>query len=239
MLQAAVMPEFLANPYWTALATEQSAIALGTGLARRFPADVVPFGGVREASPEALDALHRLLAPGETIYITGVTSDTAERLPLPRGLRRHGSFAGWQMRHTSSLEAGVADDPRVEALTGEDAQEMVALTDVAFPGYFRARTYVLGSYFGVRDTDGKLIAMGGERLALAGSREISALCTHPAHRGQGYAALLLGALLRLHREAGLGSLLHVTAGNTGAIALYERLGFRRSGEVVWHRLERL
>ena len=236
------MSTFLANPYWLGLATEQSSIALGGSRARRFPADVVPFAGVREATPDAMRALYELLTPGEPIYVTGV-SDAAGRadasLPAHPAIALRGSFPGWQMRHAGPIADASAAQVRIETLSGANADEMVALTNVAFPGYFRARTYTLGTYLGLRAPNGQLIAMGGERLALPGVREISAVCTHPEHRGHGYAAMLIAALLRLHRDAGLGSLLHVTASNTNAIALYERLGFSRSGKVVWNHLERL
>ena len=50
----------------------------------------------------------------------------------------------------------------------------------------------MGSYYGVRSCSGELIAMGGERLQLDGYSEISALCTHPTFRGQGFAVSLIG-----------------------------------------------
>ena len=55
----------------------------------------------------------------------------------------------------------------IRSLTIEDAPAMVALTDVAFPGFFRSDTYRLGRYFGLH-REGELIAMAGERIALPG-----------------------------------------------------------------------
>jgi GNAT superfamily N-acetyltransferase len=66
----------------------------------------------------------------------------------------------------------------------------------------------MGSYYGVRSC-GELIAMGGERLQLDGYSEISALCTHPSFRGQGFAVSLSWHLVRNHRRDGLVSWLHV------------------------------
>ncbi len=83
----------------------------------------------------------------------------------------------------------------VVPLSSENAPEMVALTDLAFPGFFRKRTCEMGSYYGVR-SDGELIAMGGERLMLDGYPEISGICTHPDHRGKGSAAELIWHLVR-------------------------------------------
>ena len=59
----------------------------------------------------------------------------------------------------------------------------------------------MGSYYGVR-SDGELKAMGGERLMLDGYAEISGVCTHPSHRGQGLAARLIWHLARSHRLDG-------------------------------------
>ena len=63
----------------------------------------------------------------------------------------------------------------------------------------------------VFDPPGELIAMGGERLQLDGYSEISAVCTHPSFRGQGFAARLIWHLVRNHRCDGLVSWLHVAA----------------------------
>ena len=135
------------------------------------------------------------------------------------------------------LPAASSDDA-IEPLTAAHAAHMVALTDVAFPGLFRIRTCSMGRYFGIRDGSGQLIAMGGERFVLHPIREISALCTHPDHRGRGYAALLLRHLLALHRGEGSVSCLHVVTTNSNAIQLYHRLGFQTLREVDVHRLTR-
>jgi predicted GNAT family acetyltransferase len=102
----------------------------------------------------------------------------------------------------------------------------------------------MGVYFGIlspqpaSEPETRLIAMGGERLMLPGYAEISGLCTHPAHRGQGYAASLIGQLVRTHRLNGLLSWLHVDAANQRVIDLYLHLGFEISRKVTLHRLSR-
>ena len=74
--------------------------------------------------------------------------------------------------------------------------------------------------------DGALVAMAGERFHLDGWTEISAVCTKPDHRGRGLASQLIGALIaRIHLRSQR-VFLHVLATNTGAIRLYEELGFR-------------
>jgi predicted GNAT family acetyltransferase len=125
--------------------------------------------------------------------------------------------------------------PDIVPLSAVNAQEMVALTDIAFPGFFRSRTCEMGSYYGVR-SKGELIAMGGERLTLDGYPEISGICTHPAHRGKGHAANLIWHLAGNHRREGLVSWLHVSAENHHAIELYLRMGFTVARKVKLHRL---
>ena len=114
---------------------------------------------------------------------------------------------------------------------------MLALTDIAFPGLFRIRTCEMGRYFGIWQ-DGQLVAMCGERMSINPWRELSGLCTHPAHRGQGHAARLLAHLIAHNRTFNLNSYLHVSASNTNAIALYQRLGFQLTGKLTMHRITR-
>ncbi len=229
--------EAFADPIWNALQTSHQHLALSHGLACKYPADVAPFAAVAENSPAALADLYRLMQPGETTYIAG---------PLPPatpGLVYGGVLPCLQMHFPAATPLpNAAGDATIEPLTEADAAQnalqMVALTEVAFPGLFRIRTCAMGRYFGIRDGSGQLIAMGGERFVLHPIREISGLCTHPDHRGRGHAALLLQHLLTLHRSEGSLSCLHVVTTNANAIQLYHRLGFETLREVHIHRLTR-
>jgi predicted GNAT family acetyltransferase len=100
--------------------------------------------------------------------------------------------------------------------------DLVAQTE---PGPFLPRTIELGDYLGIR-RGGALVAMAGERFRLDGWTEISAVCTEPAHRGQGLASRLVGALIAAIQLRSERVFLHVLATNTGAIRLYQELGFR-------------
>ncbi|MCY0938221.1 ABC transporter permease subunit [Streptomyces sp. H34-S4] len=55
--------------------------------------------------------------------------------------------------------------------------------------------------------------------------EISAVCTHPEHRGGGLATRLVRAVAAGIRDRGDVPFLHTTESNTSAIRLYESLGF--------------
>jgi len=224
------LPEALfLNPVWHALHGPHRHLAIVEGGACRYPADVSPFAAIAAPAGRALDELRLLLAPGESVWV----ADCGLAAP---GLSVVDALDCVQM----VLPADVEQAPQtgdVVPLTAAHAEEMVALTDVAFPGFFRSRTYRMGSYFGVR-VDGELVAMGGERLRLEGYPELSGICTHPAHRGKGFASDVIGHLVRRHRRDGLLSWLHVGAPNTRAIELYTSLGFRRVRTLMLHRIVR-
>ena len=70
------------------------------------------------------------------------------------------------------------------------------------------------------------------------SSEISAVCTHPDHRGKGYGGALLAAVGARMLSEGITPFLHAYASNTGAIALYRRMGFAHRCNVVHQIWER-
>lgn len=105
-----------------------------------------------------------------------------------------------------------------------DALEMRQLALLTQPGPFFALTHRLGDFVGIR-RDGRLVAMAGERMKLDGFTEVSAVCTHPDHRGYGYAGALMSVVIERILARGETAFLHSYSSNTGAIALYERLGF--------------
>ncbi|MBV8114064.1 MAG: GNAT family N-acetyltransferase [Silvibacterium sp.] len=219
-----------ANPILHALQTKHRHFTVSAGKARRYPADVAPFVAVEEPTFDALQSLHSLLVPGEQVWIADA------------------KFPDWPdiVWETSleCLQMVLPDDVSVpdlemhfDTLSCSDAPAMVALTDLAFPGFFRIRTCEMGRYYGVH-SNGELVSMSGERITFDGYPEVSGVCTHPAHRGKGYASALMWQVIRDHRREGLVSWLHVSAGNAHAIELYRRMGFIEARRILWHRISR-
>jgi ribosomal protein S18 acetylase RimI-like enzyme len=208
----------LDNPTWTALTTRQAHFAQGGAWARRFSPKVTALAGFSEQGAEAYEELSSL-ADGvpAALFLHGA-------LDLPEGWSQLREAPLLQMVH----ENGAIPHPRHEwtALTDVDVPEMVALAELTEPGPFGPLTYKIGAYLGIR-RQGFLVAMAGERLRVPGYAEISAVCTHPDHVGNGYAASLMSVLMERMRAQGETPFLHVRAHNTRAIALYERLGFRK------------
>jgi GNAT superfamily N-acetyltransferase len=226
-----------ANPAWNALHSTHRELALTAGLACKYPREVAPFAALAENTLEALRNLHSLLEPGETTCVIDPAPPQVEGLQIEPGP------VCLQMSFPPNAPLPQIDPSLkqiIAPLTCAAAAAMVALTDVAFRGYFRPRTCVMGNYYGVRDPDnpGRLIAMAGERMCPFPFREVSGVCTHPDHRGHGYAAALIAQVLEKQRSLDALSTLWVVNSNEKAIDLYLRLGFYRVREVQLHRVTR-
>jgi GNAT superfamily N-acetyltransferase len=227
---------FFPNPAKAALRSTHAHLALTSGKATKYPADVAPFGAIDDTTPEAFHDLHSLLLPNETLYLAD-TPPPADLTTVPN-LIWQGEIPCLQFAYPPDVPIfDTPTGPAISPLTCADAATMLALTDVAFPGLFRIRTCEMGNYFGIWQS-GQLIAMCGERMSINPWRELSGLCTHPDHRGQGHAARLLAHLIAHNRTLHLNSYLHVSASNTNAIALYQRLGFLLTGKLIMHRITR-
>ncbi|MEJ0061358.1 MAG: GNAT family N-acetyltransferase [Terricaulis sp.] len=214
----------LDRPVWSALTTRLAALSAGDAAARRFALDVSPLAAARDDAPDAVAALVALMpADDELVLLEATPPET------PRGVALTFSALCVQMS-ARSITAGARDFP-LEPLGDHDAAEMLALATLTKPGPFRTRTHTLGRFLGIRD-GGRLVAMAGERLRIDGFAEISAVCTHPDHRGRGYAGALMRAVGARMLAEGDTPFLHTHATNTGAIALYRTLGFEPRAEVM-------
>lgn len=203
---------------WHALTSRQAHLAEGNERALRFGADYGLFAASCDLESENLAALTALIPKDGLIGLV----ETSAIAPLPGTTELMRGDV-----HQMMAEEIAVKDPHfdVVALGDADAEEMLALATLTEPGPFFRRTHQLGHFIGVRQ-QGKLVAMAGERLKLRGFTEISGVCTHPDWRGKGYAGGLMGIAARRILGRGETPFLHVYAANSGAIALYERLGFR-------------
>ena len=207
----------LDNPAYASLYGAHAGLAHVRGRARRYPDDVAPFLAL-PTPPSAQDWRDAadLVAPGT--FVAGRYSGAE----LPDNWRAVQTFDLVQM-----IEERVTGVECAEAipLGAADVPEMLELVAQTEPGPFLTRTIELGDYLGIR-RNGVLVAMAGERFRLEDWTEISAVCTRPDHRGQGLASALMGALIVGIKRRSQRAFLHVMSTNTGAIRLYEQLGFR-------------
>jgi ribosomal protein S18 acetylase RimI-like enzyme len=207
----------LDDPAYSSLGGAHVRLAQVRGRARRYPADVAPFLALPSSpSSQDWDDAAALVAPGTFVACLYGSAE------LPQGWQAARAFDLVQM-----VEQRVTGAECAEAipLGAADVPEMLELVAETEPGPFLTRTIELGSYLGIR-RDGTLVAMAGERFRPDGWTEISAVCTKSGHRGQGLASELMGALIVGIQRRSERAFLHVMRTNTGAIQLYEALGFR-------------
>jgi predicted GNAT family acetyltransferase len=205
------------NPVWSSLATAHQSLGRSNGLACRYVSEVAPFAALQTPTAAAFADLATLVDPEQ-----GVGLCTADPVDVPPEWLAVKAMVIEQMVLTRlELPAG----PPPLALGEADVPEMLALTAATQPGPFFPGTIRMGHYFGIRATDGRLIAMAGERLKPEGFTEISAVCTDPEFRGRGHAqALVCFLAARILGERRV-PFLHVNPVNE-AKTLYKKIGFR-------------
>ncbi|MNY45795.1 FR47-like protein [compost metagenome] len=126
-------------------------------------------------------------------------------------------------------------DGVIEVLGEADAPAMLALAVLTKPGPFRSKTRELGPFVGIK-RDGELVAMAGRRLRVDGFTELSGVCTHPDHRGQGYAAVLSRLVVDEILASGEAAFLHAFADHETTIAFYRGLGFQTRARMTYTSL---
>jgi ribosomal protein S18 acetylase RimI-like enzyme len=226
----------LDNIVWQALTTRQTEFAEACGEARRFIPEVTSLGAVREPNAEGYASLAGLVSSGGTVLLA-----LADPFEAVAGWEHVVTVPGLQMvwhddeAHNRRLNSA-GDLPPIIKLGLSDSPEMLELATLTKPGPFGTRTYELGNYLGIR-SEGKLVAMAGERMKVPGYTEVSAVCTHPEHTGKGYAGGLTIQVMEGIRSRGEVPFLHVRRDNLPAVALYQRLGFR-TRTVVYFTLVR-
>ncbi len=218
----------LDNPIWSSLQSRHRHLAHGDDTARAFPADYAPFVGVCNDDVDTAE-LATLVSVGARVFLLGV----APR--IQKGWTSEALRPLAQM--TCDVMLPIADGPDIVPLDRTHRPDVLALTALVYPHYFRERTMELGRYFGMY-RDGRLAAMIGERLATNHAQEISAICTHPDFAKLGYARRLLAFLTNDLLNSGRSPFLHVSHENGYAKQLYEKMGYAVRRDIGFWSLRR-
>src|SRR5690242_4860266 len=156
----------LDNAVWTALTTKQAPLAHSSALARRFPPEMTLLGALAANTAMAFDSLAQL------IQRDAVTLYFPARPNLPGGWEVLRDVELHQMVKEAAAEPATHEHQVIE-LTPADVPEMTPLYAATRPNRTLCpKIQKLGTFLGVRH-EGKLVAMGGMRLHLAGFREIT------------------------------------------------------------------
>ena len=212
----------LDRPAWHALLEKHMDIAVRGELSARYPPDYSVIATTVDGSPEAFQDLAKIVNKGEVIGLI------AKKPPKE-------STEWKELRESTVIQMTMNERLPVKGLEivelgVEDIPEVVGIVETTKPGPFAKRTVELGRYIGIR-VDGKLVAMAGERFRMNGYSEISAVCVLPEYRGKGYAKELSSVLVNYILDQGDVPYLHVSPLNTAAVALYEKLGFKKRRDV--------
>ncbi|WP_207004079.1 GNAT family N-acetyltransferase [Trinickia mobilis] len=214
----------LDNPVWQALTGPQRHFGIGDGRARRYQRDISPLAALENPlTTESWAALADIVEVGERIGLSGIRSES-----VPDGWETEWCYPFLQMictRKSFRAPSSGTAAPMMRELCLSDGAAMVNLARLTQPGPMEERTVTIGRYLGIFDENASLIAMAGERVRLDGFTEVSGVCTHPDHRGKGYANVLVASLTKQIVERGDTAFLHVKDGNSGAARVYEKLGF--------------
>jgi ribosomal protein S18 acetylase RimI-like enzyme len=215
----------LDNPVWWSLSGRQRALGSVTALAALFDPEISPFGALADGDdPARWEDLGLLTGPGNVV---GLTGDSGAPPPSWTILR---TMPGIQMigdriePRAAGTRLGQTPEDLLVPLDTEDVPDMLELVARAKPGPFLSRTVEFGGYVGVR-RNGYLIAMAGERMRPSGHTEVSAVATDPDHRRRGLAELVVRNVMTRIIDRGETPFLHTDASNSGAIRLYQSIGF--------------
>ncbi len=229
------MSHILDNMIWNAITTGNRNIAVLDGDVGRYLPAIAPFAAMKEASESNLQKLYQFISAGSKVAVASLQKmnhdDRKWKLLQPMDVT--------QMVYEQPVNTFITKNSNlIVPLTDEHIPLMLELTALTKPGPFLERTIEFGNYFGIF-IDGRLAAMTGQRMNPLPYMEVSAVCTHPDFRGNGYAKALMLHVMKIILDNSLIPFLHVLTSNVTAIQLYESIGFRRRTELFVDMIERL
>jgi predicted GNAT family acetyltransferase len=205
----------LDNLIWDSIIQNHKHLAKTSENAAVYDPQVFNFAGLKENTNKAWTELAELVAPNRIITIA---------IEPPE------SQTHWEILHQLYVNQMIIEKPiphkeiDFETLTTDDVPQMIELMEITGASPFTERTIDMGGYIGHK-IDGKLVAMGGERMKVNEFVEISGIGTHPDYRNRGLGKAITGTLTNDIFERGEIPFLHCWDGNEPAFSLYKKLGF--------------
>lgn len=213
------MPQRLKHIIWHAMNTNNSALCEYNDRVGVFKADIAPFAAMKEYDTYSFERLHEFITEPRSLAIVSPTDPDIPDI--------------WRIKAKDDLYQMICHKPiwpssvpinDIKPLHEEYISQMIALTTLTKPGPFLQKTNLFGLYYGIFDED-KLVSMAGQRFSFDRFIEISAVCTHPDHIGNGYGQSLMVHMMQFILSQGSTPFLHVRQSNETAIRLYKKLGF--------------
>ena len=205
----------LDNPVWHSLSESHQNYGVDYGDIKFYHPDYCPFGGFEKVEGIA-KYIYEYSMLVNNFFIIG------EKPELPEQLKLEAEIICLQMIIKERIAVEIKEN--ILKLTKANAGDLYRLVNLVQPGYFKKKTTLLGSYFGIFK-DNELIAVTGERMKMNDFIEVSAVVTHPHHTAKGYAKQLIAHTVNNIFDQNKTPYLHVIEKNTGPINLYKKLGF--------------
>ena len=191
----------LDNPVWFSLTETHNKFSVEYDGVKFYHPDYCPFGGFTDIDKTA-NSLDQYSNMVQNFYVVGQQPKFNDSIILNRDLVCN------QMVLENKIDIDI-DEELVE-LHIEHKDDLFSLVNLVQPGFFK---------------NNELVAVTGERMKMDAYTEVSAVVTHPAHTGKGYAKKLVAYTANKIFAENKIPYLHVAETNTGAVALYEKIGF--------------
>ena len=205
----------LDNPVWHSLNEVHKKYSLTFNNMKCYQVDYCPFGGYENNNlvSKYIDEYANLI---DNFFIVGEKPGYSQSLSLKKEL------VCLQMVLDHKIDIEIQEE--IVHLNDAYDKELSDLVNLVQPGYFKSKTILLGDYYGIFK-NGLLVSVTGERMKMNDFSEVSAVVTHPGHIGKGYARQLIAHTINKISDENKVPYLHVAETNTGAIKLYDKLGF--------------
>ena len=223
-----MIPDNLDNPAWHSLNETHRSFAIGDDEIKFYLPSICSFGGIHSKQPDLASFLKRHTELN-SFFIIGDKPPTSPHLLIEKEL------VCCQMICREPIKMEFSQN--IKRLNDSHEKELYELVNLVQPGYFEARTSLMGDYFGIFNAD-QLVAVSGERMKMFDFTEISAVVTHPDFTGKGFAKQLVAYTANKIFENNITPYLHVAETNTIAIKLYEKLGFITRRKISFWKMKR-
>lgn len=211
----------LDNPVWSAIKVSQSQHALTRPLAVRFLPEYTPFVTKFNDTELAEQNLLDLVDTNETVYLFSPHAVVSpNRWFIDAKVNVHQMIC----LHATSLESPDFENSDIEIIH-PSKENVLQLTKIAFPDFFRKKTYEMGRYWGLK-YQGQLATIAGERMKIAPHfQEISTVCTLPEFKRCGFSKILMSKIVTDLQQKNLIPYAHIVHTNQASLNLFSKLGF--------------